>query len=202
MHPFHFLKPILEHVILIPVAHAASAEQASANSGIGGVISMLGINWKLLIAQLVNFAIVLFVLWKWVFTPLSQKLAERSARIEKSLAEADDINRMHRSAEEEKAEVIRAARQEASSIVTAAESSANKVKEEIITEAKRQSQKVLDDSKKEMKAQQEAMLQSVRAEAAVLITSATEKILGEKLDSAKDKAMIERNLAELAKETK
>ncbi len=192
MHPLHF---ILEHTILIPVVHAADS-----SSGVGGIVTTLGLNWKLLIAQLINFAIVLVVLWKWVFTPLSQKLSERTARIEKSLKEADEINRMHRDAETEKAEVIRDARKEASGIIAASEASANKVKEEIIADAKEQSQKIVGEAHKELLAKQEAMLQAVRTEAATLIVAATEKILSEKMNSTSDKALIERSLADLAKE--
>lgn len=193
MDSIHFIKTVLEYTVLIPTVHADSG-------GVGAVAATLGINWKLLLAQLINFAIVLFILWKWVFTPLSQKLSERTARIEKSLKEADDINKMHRDAETEKAELIRSARQEASAIITASEASANKVKEEIIAEAKVQSQKIAEDAKKDLAAKQEAMLQAVRAEAAILVVAATEKILAEKLDSASDKALIKRSLADLMKE--
>jgi F-type H+-transporting ATPase subunit b len=193
MHPFHLL---LEYVILIPTVHAADSA-ATSSSGISGVVTMLGINWKLLIAQLINFAIVLFVLWKWVFTPLSEKLAERTTRIEKSLKEADDINKMHRDAEIEKAEAIREARKEASGIIAASEASANKVKEDIIAEAKARSQKILDQGAADLESRQEAMMLSVRVEAAVLIVAATEKIIGAKLDAKADKELIEKSLAGL-----
>lgn len=195
----HSLQILLEYTILIPTVHAADA--TSGSSGIGSAIALLGINWKLLIAQLVNFAIVLFVLWKWVFTPLSEKLAERTARIEKSLKEADDINTMHRDAETEKAEIIREARKEASGIIAASETSANKMKEEIIVEARAQSQRILEDGAAELESHKEAMLLSVRVEAAALIVAATEKVISEKLNATSDTALIERSLADLMKET-
>ncbi|MBX4188293.1 MAG: hypothetical protein KW793_04140, partial [Candidatus Doudnabacteria bacterium] len=43
-----------------------SAAEAGAHKNSSGVLGTLGINWKLFLAQLINFSIVLFVFWKWV----------------------------------------------------------------------------------------------------------------------------------------
>src|SRR5574340_228833 len=76
---------------LIPVAYAA--EEAASEASNQGLAGTLGINWKLFIAQLVNFGIILAVLWKWVFIPVAKNLAARTEKIEKSLNDADRIAR-------------------------------------------------------------------------------------------------------------
>ena len=48
----------------------------------------MNINLKLFIAQLVNFAVVLGILWKFVFTPVANKLQERTDKIEKAMKDA------------------------------------------------------------------------------------------------------------------
>jgi F-type H+-transporting ATPase subunit b len=190
MHSFQsILIPILEHAIIIPVAHADSATTAQP-----GVLAMLGIDWKLFIAQLVNFAIVLLVLWKWVFTPLSKKLAERTERIEKSLREADDIKKLHQDAEKERLEMVKQARLEVSGIIAAGEVSAQKIKEDIISEARTNADRIIEDTHRNIEDQKTAMLKEIRIEASELIVSATEKIILEKLDGKKDKELIERSL--------
>jgi ATP synthase F0 subunit b len=185
--------------IIIPVAHAADAASAAAGSSSAtpNIAALLGIDWRLFIAQLINFAIVLFVLWKWVFTPLTKKLSERTARIDKSLKEADDINKLHARAEEERLDAIRVARVEASAIISAAEKSAQLAKDEIIAEAHKHSLRIAEESKRALAGQQAAMMREVRGEAAMLITAATEKILNEKHNQKTDKALIDRSLEHL-----
>ena len=191
--------------IIIPVAHAADTAGASASaassatpsSATPNIAGLLGIDWRLFIAQLVNFAVVLFVLWKWVFTPLTKKLSERTARIDKSLKEAEDINKLHARAEEERLEAIRVARVEASAIISAAEKSAQLAKDEIIAEAHKHALRMAEESKRALAGQQAAMIREVRSEAAMLITAATEKILNEKLNQKTDKALIDRSLEHL-----
>ncbi|MBL8031980.1 MAG: hypothetical protein JNK33_06710, partial [Candidatus Doudnabacteria bacterium] len=70
--------------IFIEVAHASEAATGQA-SGLGS----LGLNAKLFIAQLVNFSIIFFVLWRWVFKPITRHLQERTTRIEQSLQDAE-----------------------------------------------------------------------------------------------------------------
>src|SRR5690348_9342004 len=106
----HILHYIFSAVI--PTAHAA--ETASANPN---VAELFGLNWKLFIAQLVNFGIILFVLWKWVFGPVGKKLQERSDKIEKSLQQAKEIEEKHKAAEQHRMLEIEKARKEASEIV-------------------------------------------------------------------------------------
>ena len=56
--------------------------EVTKEAGSGGVIGTLGLNWKLFMAQLLNFGIVLFVLWKWVFRPVAGALETRRQRVE------------------------------------------------------------------------------------------------------------------------
>lgn len=191
---------IITHIfhLIIPVAHAAdAAAAATAVSTTPSVTTLLGIDWKLFLAQLVNFVIVLFILWKWAFTPLTKKLSERTALIDKSLKEADEINKLHAQAEADRLEAIRVARVEASAIISAAEKSANLAKDEIVAEAHKHAKQIAEESKRALASQQTEMMNQVRSDAALLIIAATEKILGEKLNPKTDKALIDRSLEHL-----
>ena len=52
------------------------------------IIKNLGIDWKIFLAQLVNFGIVFFVLKKFAFSPIQKLLKERQSKIEKGLDDA------------------------------------------------------------------------------------------------------------------
>ena len=68
--------PVTPELVQAVVEAAPHAEAAKES-----VLGALGVNWKLFIAQLLNFSVVLFIMWKWVYTPLLKAIdpsAERS----------------------------------------------------------------------------------------------------------------------------
>lgn len=178
--------------ILIPVAHATEAGAAEVAND--SVTALLGIDWKLFIAQLFNFAIVLLVLWRWVFKPLTTKLEQRSAKIEKSIKESQEIQDQLKGVEQYRKAEIEKIRGEANEIILKAQKTAEANKEEIILEAKKSAERVLEQSKKELASEKTKLLVEVKEEAANLIVAATEKILREKLDPKKDAELIKESL--------
>lgn len=176
---------------LIPVAQAAEEAAHEAQQSLPG---MLGINWKGFIGQLVNFAIVLFVLWKWVFGPLGKKLEERTAKIEESLKNADEIEAKHKEAEEHRKAEIEKARIEASEIIVKAQKTAEQTKEQIVAEARAATERMMEQTKTQLASEKSKLMQEVREEAASLVVMATEKILREKIDPKKDESLIKESL--------
>ena len=177
--------------ILIPIAHAQETTQNSSP------VAVLGLNLKLFIAQLINFAIVLFILWKWVFTPVTKALQKRTAKIEQSLNDAERITKEKEEFEKWRNEEMGKARQEASAIISKSQTDAVKVKDEVLAQTKEEQQKLIDQSRKQMEQEKNAQLQSAKAELADLVTLASEKILRQKLDPKKDSELIKQSLTSL-----
>jgi F-type H+-transporting ATPase subunit b len=154
------------------------------------LISTFHIDAKLIIAQLVNFAIVLFVLKKFAYGPMLKMMTERTAKIEKGLKDAQDAQvKLTEIAEREK-EVLVEARKQAQEIVSKSEEVAEKNKQEIIAEAKAQAEKILADAQKALESEKNQMMQEVKGQLAELVVVATEKLIKEKVDSEKDKELI------------
>ena len=181
--------------ILIPVAHAA--EEAAAEAGSGGVAGTLGINLKLFIAQLINFGILLFVLWRYAFTPIAKRLTERTEKIEKSLHDADRIAKEKQEFETWKNAEMGKARQEASSIVTAAQTEAQKAKQQIAEQTKAEQEKIVAQAKQQIESEKSRQLAEAKSEIANMVTSAAEKILRKKLDAKADQELIKESLAQV-----
>src|SRR3989344_1771355 len=71
-----------------------ATQQAAEHAGeSGGAIGTLGLNWKLFIAQLINFSVIMFILWRWVFRPVGGALESRRKKIEESVAKAETIEK-------------------------------------------------------------------------------------------------------------
>ena len=175
--------------ILIPVAHAA--EEATKDTGIAATF---GVDWMKFIAQLINFAIVLFVLWKFVFTPVTKKLEERTAKIEKAMKDAASTEVEKQEFAKWKEQEMSKVRSQATGIVNEAETQATKAKDEILRKAQEDQQKIVEQAKKQILEEKTAQLQAAKGELADIITNATEKILREKLNGAKDQELIKESL--------
>jgi F-type H+-transporting ATPase subunit b len=187
----HLIEILVNHII--PTVHAAT-EASEAPQGITG---LLGLNLKLFIAQLVNFSIVLFVLWKWVFGPLGKKLQERTETIEKSLKHAEEIEQKHKDAESARLAEIEKARIEASEIITRAQKMAETTKDQIVAEAKAVAEKVNAQALVQIENEKKKLIAEVREEAATMVVAATERIIKEKLDPKRDEALIKESLKTL-----
>lgn len=156
------------------------------------LLNNLGINGKLLLAQIINFLVLLFVLYKFAYGPVLKLLSERTSKIEKGLKDAEDAQKKLIEITEKEKAVLTKARKQAQEIVAGAEEVAVKNKEEIIVAAKEQSEKILADSAKKIEMEKTQMMQDVKKQVAELVISATGKIISEKLDSNKDKAIIDK----------
>src|SRR3989344_2524115 len=98
----------------ISIAQAAEEiAQKAANSPVG----VLGLEAKLFIGQLVNFAILLFVFWKWILPNIVKGLQSRKERIEKSLLDAEKVEKEKLEFAKWKNEEINKAKKEASNIL-------------------------------------------------------------------------------------
>ena len=158
------------------------------------LLTKLGIDWKLLIAQIVNFLVLLFVLWKFAYGPVLAMLDKRQKKIEKGLKDADEAHKKLAESEEKQKEILRKARTEAKDIVEKAYIQAEKSKSEIAGEAKKQSDKIIANAKDQIEQEKNKMITEVKSEIGSLVVAATEKIIGEKMDSEKDKKLIEESL--------
>lgn len=155
-----------------------------------GLISTFHLDIKLLVAQLVNFFIVLFVLYKFAYKPLLSKMNERTAQIEKGLTDAQKAQEALANAEKTREERVIAAKKEAKQILQEAQEMADKNKEDLVNTAKQEAQKVLDDAKKQISLEKEKMLSQVQQEIGSLVVLATEKVIDQKLSESKDKELI------------
>ncbi len=181
--------------LLIPVAHAA---EAAAEAGSTGVAGSLGLSAKLFVAQLVNFGVVLYVLWRWVFTPVSKHLEERRAKIDASLRAAEQVAKDKAEFETWKAAEQTKARREASDILESARAAAVRLQGEELEKTKTEQARLLVQAKNQIEAERVAGERTVREHAAELVAEAASKVLGEKISPEKDRELIERALKSVA----
>lgn len=161
------------------------------------LLSNLGINAKLVLAQIVNFFILFYVLKKFAYGPILKILEQRSDRIEKGLKDAEKSSKKLKEIEEQEKKVITVAKKEAQRIITAAEQSALTVKKDIEDASRLKVEEMLQDARKKIEEDKNKMVGEVKKEISELLILAVEKIIGEKLDANKDKELIKKTINEL-----
>lgn len=154
------------------------------------LVSTFHIDVQLLIAQLVNFAIVFSVLYFFAFKPLVKIMTERSAKIDKSLKDADAIEERLVLTGKERVDIIAAAKKQANLIIEEADKRGEERKAALVVKAKEEVAQVISGEKAKLVSEKAEMLKEIKKEVADLVILTVEKLLAEKMTSEKDKELI------------
>jgi len=158
------------------------------------LFAKLGIDWRLLIAQLVNFVILFTALTFLLYKPLIAALDKRRAKISESLANAEKISDELTRANAESERIVAASRAESLRISFEAAKHTETARLAALEKTRVEVAGIIASGKAQLATERDAMMFEVRRAAAELIAAATEKVINEKMTGAKDKNLIEKAL--------
>lgn len=167
------------------------AETESSASQEPGILGTFGIRGDLFIAQLVNFAIVLLVLWKFVYKPIFAMLDARKEKIAQSMKDADAIAERAKVSEEEHGAIIVSARKEAQALIESAMKETEVRKNTMMEGAKREVERVIHFGKEKLEQEREESMLKLRKDVADLAVRAAAKIVTEGLNEKKSQSLAE-----------
>lgn len=153
-----------------------------------------GINWGSFLSQVVNFFIVLFVLYKFAYKPILKTLDERTRKIEKGLKDAEASNQLRESIEAKAQEESLKSQKQAERILAAAHEEAEDQRKKMLEDTRNQSGALLLKAKDDIQKEKVKMLQEAKEAMAELVVLSTEKILKEKLSEEKDHVLVKDTL--------
>ena len=171
------------------------AETAEANQDI---FAALGIDWRLLILQVVAFLILVWLLGKFVYPWLMKSVDERQKNIEDAAKAAKKAQDAASDSQEETAALLTQARKEAAEIVSTAKLEASDIAISSEAKAKATAEKIVADAHSQIQKDIEKAKRDLHDETLALIAMATEKVVRGTHDKKADEALI----AELLKEAK
>jgi len=158
------------------------------------LVHNLGIDWKVLLAQIVNFAILLFVLKKFAYRPLLKILNERREKIDEAIRRSRSVDEKMAEIEALKERILAAARAESEEILKKAEEAARKIQEEMLRDAHYKSEKLLQEAEKKIQAEREKIFQEVKKDIAGVVALAVEKSVGDLVGRETQEKMIKEAL--------
>ncbi|MEA3293331.1 MAG: F0F1 ATP synthase subunit B [Patescibacteria group bacterium] len=161
------------------------------------LLKNLGINWKLLLAQIVNFAILLFLLKKLLYKPILKILEERRNKINEGLKRAEEIETKVNEIKKTREGILNRANQKAEDILVQARKLAEERKKEILSQAQEDGKELLKREEIAAIQQKEKIMTETKGEIANLIALVAGKLLKEKLSEDKERELAQEALSKL-----
>jgi F-type H+-transporting ATPase subunit b len=157
----------------------------------------LGLNLPKLIYQIINFLLLMVILYALLYKRILAMLAERQQRIEQSLKDAEQVKLQLANAKRDYDAEIAKARQEAAGIVAQASDRAKAQEVEIIAQARREADRIREESRTAALQERDTMLREAKDQIADLVTLTASQVLGAELKAAGHDKLIAESLSAL-----
>jgi F-type H+-transporting ATPase subunit b len=175
---------MLSNLLFLAQAHSEAAAHGEAATGISKIIQDFGISWPFFLAQVVNFSVVAFILWKFAFKPVLATLDERQKKIADGLKYAEEMKAKLDATQQESAALLKKASADASRLIDEARKTAKEYLDKQTQEATAKATDVLVKAQQAVELEHKKMLADARSEIARLVVVTTERVLAKKLSDA------------------
>lgn len=156
----------------------------------------LGINLPSLIAYVLNFVVLLGILFFFAYKPLLRVLDQRSERIRQSLEAADRAREEAASSREAIEEQLTGARREGQRLLDQAREAADRFRGEEMDRARQEAETFVERARTDIQRERDAAIEEVRANFGDLAITAAERVIRRSLDRRAHEDLIAQVLEE------
>lgn len=144
------------------------------------VFAAFGVDWRLLVINLINFGLLLLALWYFLYGPLTKILEARRQRVAESMRNAVEVEKQLHEIKESRASVLAAVGQDADQIIAQARIAALSKEKEIVGNADLLASARLKEADAEASQIKAQALTESKQEVAKLIVLGMEKVMHKK----------------------
>jgi len=155
------------------------------------ILQLFGVDWKLMLAQIVNFAIVAFILWRFAIKPLMFSMEKRNKEIEQGLKDAEESTKKLVESDREIRKNLQASQAKATEIIMQAKKDAEDEKHAIVEKTKQEVKHLIAKAKEQITNQQEEMVLEAKAELADTVVETIKLVMDNKMNKEVDKKYID-----------
>jgi F-type H+-transporting ATPase subunit b len=159
----------------------------------------MGVDWRLIVMNAVNFGIVAAIIYYFGFRPVLKTMDERKAKIDAGLKYAEEMKIKLAEAEQKQAEIIKEARQQAQEIVEQSRNAAKALEERQTKETAARIEQMLAHGREAIELERRKAFDELRGEVARLVVETTAKVLSRDLSDAERKSFNNHAAEELAR---
>ena len=173
-----------------------AAEEAEG----GGGIEFLLPEPAELYTGIVAFLIVFAVMWKYAVPTMRKLMDERQAAIAGQIEAANEAKTEADKLKADYEAQLAGAKGEANSIVDAARDDAETVRADLVAKAEEEAARIREKAQADADAEKARVLDEAKSEVAGLSVTIAEKVVGDSLDTDRQKALVEQYLNQLESE--
>ena len=156
----------------------------------------LGLNIPSLIVFLVNFGILLVILYFFAYKPILKMLDQRSERIRESLEAAERAKQQAAESEARTQEQLQEARRQGQQLLEQARALADRYREDEMAKARAEAEAFIARAREEIQQERDGAVEEVKRHFAVLAIQAAERVIGQSLDGSAHRELIVQVLEE------
>jgi F-type H+-transporting ATPase subunit b len=150
------------------------------------------------LVTIINIAALFFILRAILFKPVTQFMADRTKKVEDTLAQAEKEKNQAKQLLAAYEDRLRQAEGEAEAIIQNARENSRQEADRIMAEGKAASEAMIASARTQIQAEQQAALALFKAEAAALVIAASSRLLRRDLDQEDNRRLASSFLAEIA----
>jgi F-type H+-transporting ATPase subunit b len=156
----------------------------------------LGINVQLLIAQIINFLLLLGLLYLFAYKPILRMFDERANRIKESMDMTESVKEQAANAEEEARKRIEEAGKEGQEVIARAIKTGEEIKQKAEQDARPEAEALIARARNDIQQERDEAISELRKEFTDLTISAAEKVIEQELDEEAHRKLIDKVLEE------
>lgn len=160
-------------------------------------MAALGIDYKLIIGQIVNFLILLVILRVFLYKPIVKMLDERRQKIAESVASSKKIEQNLAQTEIKTRQILEEARTKASKIIDEAGKISKAEKDKIILSSQIQAEGIIQSAKDEARRIQAQITIEAKKEIGKIVIIALNKIVNDELSESQTKELVARAIKKI-----
>ena len=181
---------------ILAIATEAGRHAVQLAAEEGGALFQINLFW--VIVSALNFILFFIIIWTFAFKPVSAMLADRKARIEQGLKDAEQAREDRANAETERTAALAEARREANDILTRAQKVAQESRDADIAATKEELERMRVRAAAEIEAEKVRAIADVRAEVADLALLAASRVVGESMTDDRQRRLVDEFLSSSA----
>lgn len=154
------------------------------------IFKQFGVSPILIVANIVNFVILLAILQRFLYKPVLKMLEDRKEKIRKGMQQAEEIETRLAKAKEEQEAILKKANVAATELFKTAQLEAKEMLDKTRAEAKEMAEQSAAQTKTMLEAERTRMMNELKGGIADMVVATMSKLTNKTLDSNDRKKLI------------
>ena len=142
----------------------------------------LGIDLKIILVQIVNFGILVFLLNKFLYKPILGAISKKNKEIDDISKGKEELASEQGTVERERETIIKSAQKEKALLLQEAKADAIKTKKSTLDKAEKQAKSMIDKAKKDIEAEKKKLSRDFEREVLSVSFAVAEKVIAKDAD--------------------